>query len=173
MILFDHHAQFITITCLNWLPLLHNDLHKQIIIEAIENRVATKQVTIYAFVIMPNHIHIIWHLHDNIIREDFQRDFLKFTARSLLNFMRMNEDPQIKLLKVKTVDRSYQVWERNSLSIDLYSEKLFLQKMRYIHNNPIQQKWKLADFPENYKYSSAGFYENGNEAFGWLTHFKS
>ena len=172
MIKFDHHAQFITITNLNWLPVLQNDYHKQIIIEALQNRIAREQVTIYAFVIMPNHMHIIWQLHDGIIRQDFQRDFLKFTARSILQFMRMNDDPMIELLKVKAPDRHFQVWERNSLSIDLYTEKVFLQKMYYIHNNPLQQKWKLADLPENYRFSSAKFYETGIDDLLLLTHYR-
>ena len=150
MILFDHHTQFITITNLNWLPILQNDHHKQIILEAFKNRVNRNQVSIYAFVIMPNHMHIIWQLHDGIIRKDFQRDLLKFTARSILQFMRMNEDPLLTRLKVIAPDRQYQIWERNSLSIDIYSEKVLLQKMNYLHNNPLQPKWRLADLPENY-----------------------
>jgi REP element-mobilizing transposase RayT len=172
MILFDHHTQFTTITNLNWLPILQNDYHKQIVLEALKTRVDRNQVTIYAFVIMPNHMHIIWQLHDGIIREDFQRDFLKFTARSILNFMRMNDDKMVDLLKVKAPDRRNQVWERNSLHISLYSEKIFLQKINYVHNNPVHPKWKLADLPENYKYSSARFYETGIDDFGWLTHFR-
>lgn len=172
MILFNHHTQFVTITCLNWVPVLQNSHHKQIIIEALQNRVNRKQVTIYAFVIMPNHMHLIWQLHDDIVREDFQRDLLKFTARSILNFMRMNDDSMIHLLKVISSDRHYQVWERNSLSIDLYSEKIFLQKMNYIHNNPIQPKWKLSDLPENYPFSSAKFYETGVDEFSLLTHYR-
>jgi putative transposase len=172
MIQSDHHTQFITITCLNWLPVLQNDHHKQIIIEALKNRVAKQQVTVYAFVIMPNHMHIIWQLHDNVIREDFQRDFLKFIARSILHFLRMNSDPLVESLKVKAADRHYQVWERNSLRVDLYTEKIFLQKMTYIHNNPIQPKWKLADLPENYRFSSANFYETGIDEFLLLAHYR-
>ena len=41
----------------NWLPVLQNDYHKQIPIEAFQHRVVLKQVSIYAFVIMPNHFH--------------------------------------------------------------------------------------------------------------------
>ena len=89
MILFDHHTQFITITNLNWLPVLQNDYHKQIIIEALQHRVNLNQVSIYAFVIMPNHMHFLWQLHDNINKVVFQRDLLKFTARSILKFMLM------------------------------------------------------------------------------------
>lgn len=173
MILFDHPTQFITITNLNWLQILQNDYHKKIIIEALNTRVNKQEVTIYAFVIMPNHMHLIWQLHDGIIKEDFQRDFLKFTARSILKFMRMHDDPFIQLLKVKATDRHYQVWERNSLSIDLYSESVLIQKINYIHNNPVKPKWRLAELPENYKYSSAAYYETGITEFDWFTHLRS
>jgi hypothetical protein len=44
--------------------------------------------------------------------------------------------------------------------------------MNYVHNNPIQAKWRLADFPENYFYSSARFYETGVDPFGLITHFR-
>lgn len=172
MIQFEHHVQFITITCLNWLAVLQNNHHKQIITDALQNRITRQQVTVYAFVIMPNHLHIIWQLHDGMIREDFQRDFLKFTARAILRFMRLNNDPMIELLKVKASDRYYQVWERNSLSIDIYSEKVLLQKLNYLHNNPVQVKWKLAELPEDYTCSSVSFYETGDDPFGWLKHFR-
>jgi putative transposase len=173
VIRFDHHAQFITITNLNWLRVLENDSHKEIMIEAMRRRVQNVEVTIYGFVIMPNHLHIIWQLHDGIIKKNFQRDFLKFTARSILNFMRMNDDTLLPELLVNDVDRMYQVWERNSLSIDLYTEEVFIQKMEYIHNNPIQPKWKLAMLPEEYHWSSASFYLTGITAFDFLTHFRS
>jgi len=166
MIRFDHHAQFITVTNLNWLPVLQNDYHKQILIEALKHRVSKQEVSIYAFVIMPNHFHAIWQLHDGINKAAFQRDLLKFTARSILKFMLMNDDPLLAQLKVKAADRVQQVWKRNSLSVDLWSEKVFIQKLNYIHNNPVQTKWKLAQLPEQYKYSSALFYEAGIDEFG-------
>ena len=89
---------------------------------------------------MPNHFHAIWQLHDGINKVSFQRDLLKFTARSILKFMLMNDDPLLNSLKVKAADRQQQVWERNSLSIDLWSEKVFIQKLNYIHNNPVSGK---------------------------------
>lgn len=171
MIKFVHHPQFVTITCLNWLPFLRNDVHKEIIIEALQNRIRRNQVRVYAFVIMPNHMHLIWQLHDEIVREDFQRDFLKFTARSLLAFMMMNDDPLFHSTPVIAADRKRQIWERNSLWIDLYTEKVFLQKLKYIHNNPLQGKWRLAELPELYRYSSARFYEEGIDEFQVITHY--
>jgi putative transposase len=172
MLQFQHHVQFFTATNLNWLCCLQNDFHKQIIIEALQHRVNNNQLSVYGFVIMPNHIHCIWQIHDNLTREIFQRDFLKFTARSILKFMLMNDDPLLKELRVKAKDREYQLWERNALSVDLFSEEVLLQKLNYIHSNPIQPKWNLSDTPESYSYSSARFYEIGIDDFNFLTHYK-
>jgi hypothetical protein len=41
-----------------------------------------------------------------------------------------------------------------------------MQKLNYIHNNPLQDKWKLAEAPEKYVYSSALFYATGRDSFG-------
>lgn len=172
MIRFQHYAQFFTATNLNWLQILHNDHHKQILIEALQHRCQLQQVTIYAFVIMPNHFHTIWQIHDGFEKDVFQRDLLKFSARSILKFMRMNDNPLIKQLQVNASDRAFQVWERNSLSIDLFTQNVFQQKLNYIHQNPLQPKWKLAVYPEEYVYSSAKFYEQGIDDFGFLTHYR-
>jgi REP element-mobilizing transposase RayT len=173
MIKFQHHAQFVTITNLNWLPVLQKDFHKQIVLEALQHRVQLQQLSVYAFVIMPNHLHLIWQIHDNMDRHIFQRDLLKFTARAIIKFMKMNEDPLLQKLKVGAADRVYQVWERNSLSVDLFTEQFFYQKLNYLHNNPVQERWKLSSLPEEYFYSSAKFYATGFNDFVFLTHFNS
>ena len=72
---------------------------------------------------------------------------------------------------VEAKDRTYQIWERNSLSIDLWTEKVFVQKLNYIHNNPCKHPWCLVKFPEEYKYSSAKFY-TGIDDFGFLSHYR-
>lgn len=170
----QHPVEFVTVTNLNWLPVLQNDLHKQIVIEALRHRVNTGQLILYAFVLMPNHFHVIWQIPADIPKSVFMRDLLKFTARSILNFMFMNDDPLLTSLQVKTGDRKQQVWERNSLGIDLYTQQVFRQKLDYIHQNPLQLKWNLCNFPEQYHYSSALFYETGGRegGFDMLTHFR-
>jgi len=46
-----------------------------------------------------------------------------------------------------------------------------MQKLDYIHNNPLQEKWQMSDFPENYKYSSARFYLTAEDEFKLLDHY--
>ena len=72
-------------------------------------------------------------------------------------------------LKVNKYDRDYQIWKREPLSIDLITESMFIQKLEYIHHNPVTAG--LCKVPEEYYYSSAKFYLDGTNDFGMLTHF--
>jgi hypothetical protein len=44
-----------------------------------------------------------------------------------------------------------------------------LQQQKHIHYNPVRAG--LCEMPEDYHYSSAGFYYDGSNNFGMLTHF--
>ena len=50
-------------------------------------------------------------------------------------------------------------------------KKVVEQKINYIHGNPIKPKWNLAAEPQDYKYSSAGFYYTGKDEFGFLENY--
>ena len=73
-------------------------------------------------------------------------------------------------LYVGLKDRKFQVWKRNSMSIDLIHEWFFRQKFNYLHENPCQAHWRLAEHEEDYKYSSAKYYTTGEDEFDFLTH---
>ena len=81
------HPHFFTATNLAWKKLLQPDKYKDVIIESMRFLVENMRVIIYGFVIMPNHIHLIWHLRAGKERDDVQRDFLKHTAQEIKNDM--------------------------------------------------------------------------------------
>ncbi len=166
----EYFTQFFTATILEWEPLLQQEKYKNIIIDSLSFLVKDKRVIIYAFIIMNNHVHFIWQIQEGFTKEAVQRDFLKFTAQQIKGDLEKNHPKVMSLFKVNAKDRKYQIWERNSLSIDLFSEKVFIQKLNYIHQNPV--KAGLCKFPEEYYYSSAKFYETGTDDFGFLTHFR-
>ncbi|MCY7362353.1 MAG: hypothetical protein LH629_09865 [Ignavibacteria bacterium] len=47
------------------------------------------------------------------------------------------------------------------------------QKINYIHFNPVHPKWKLAEEPQQYKYSSAKFYYEDKDDFGFLENYRN
>ena len=83
----------------------------------------------------------------------------------------MDHSAVLPHFKVNLKDRKYQFWERNPLSVDLYSRKIVYQKLKYIHSNPLQDKWQLSEKLEDYWFSSYRFYEFGIDYFGFLTHY--
>ncbi|MFM9841178.1 MAG: transposase [Cyclobacteriaceae bacterium] len=171
MIIEKNPVQFFTAVCYNWLHLLKDDSYKQIITDALAVRVRKGHVKVIAFVVMPNHIHLIWRVQNGYQLQDVQRDFLKFTSREIIHKIKAEGgELALESIYVGLKDRKYQVWKRNSMSIDLVHEKFFRQKFDYLHNNPCQAHWKLADHPEDYKFSSAGFYDTGKSDFDFLTH---
>jgi putative transposase len=166
----EHNVQFFTATILEWKTLLTDDAFKDIIINSLLFLKNEKSIVVYAFVLMPNHIHLIWQIQDGYKPNVIQQRFLKFTAQQMKFRLLDTNDTQLENFKVKAKDRQYQFWERNAHVFDLWSPKLIIQKLDYIHNNPLQEKWQLVELAENYKYSSARFYETGVDGFGLLTH---
>lgn len=170
MQIITEHPQFFTATIFYWKKLLMPDKYKNIIIESLRFLVTNNRIILYGFVIMPNHIHIIWQMREGILQSNVQRDFLKFTAQQIKFDLQKHYPKVLEHFKVDVKDRKYQIWENRPLSIDLWSPKVFEQKLNYIHNNPMQEKWNLALLPEQYYYSSAKFYLLGKDDFGFLTH---
>ena len=171
LINFDYHPQFFTATILEWKQLLKDDAFKDIIIDSLRFLKKEGSILVYGFVIMPNHIHLIWQIQDGFKQDKIQLRFLRYTAQQFKFRMIDGNDGLLDHYSVNAKDREYQFWERNSLSVDLWTPEVFIQKLDYIHNNPLQQKWQLADLPENYEYSSARFYETGVDEFDLLTHY--
>lgn len=64
LINFDYHPQFFTATILERKPLLIDDCYKDIIIKSLKFLKNEGSIVIYSFVIMPNHIHLIWQIQD-------------------------------------------------------------------------------------------------------------
>jgi putative transposase len=166
-----NYLAFFTATILNWNHLLKSDKYKDIIIESLKFLVNNKKVVLSAFVIMPNHIHLVWRINKDLNYENIQRDFLKFTAQEILRDLKKYNSSKLKIFYVDAKDRKYQIWERNALSIKIFSDKVAYEKINYIHNNPIQEGWSLCELPEMYKYSSARFYKEEFDEWGMLTHY--
>jgi len=171
LINFDYHPQFFTATILEWKPLLKDDAFKDVIIKSLQFLKNEGSVAIYAFVIMPNHMHMIWQIQDGFKEGNVRMRFLKFTAQQFKFRLTDTNDDSLGEYFVNAKDRAYQFWERNSLSVDLWTPEVFMQKFDYIHNNPLQKRWQLTDLAENYRYSSARFYETGEDEFGLITHY--
>ena len=65
-------------------------------------------------------------------------------------------------------NKRYEFWQPDSLAVPLFTKKVAVQKLRYIHRNPLAGRWQLVKDPCDYKYSSARYYELDEKSFSFL-----
>jgi REP element-mobilizing transposase RayT len=161
--------EFFTATCLNWQPLLREERHKQIVLESLQFLVKKERIWLYGYVLMPNHLHLLWRKQDAWVDKSVQQQFLKFTAQ-MIKFNLINNCPgELNKYLSTQADRAYHFWERRPYKTTMMNRPVLEQKLDYMHDNPV--KAGLCSLAEDYKYSSAGFYLNNMDELNILTHY--
>ena len=115
--------------------------------------VSKKRLELNAFVVMHNHIHLIWQAMNDFTSSAVQASFMKYTAQQIKRSLIKNSPDMLAGFKVNKYDRDFQIWKREPLSIELITESMFIQKFEYIHYNPVSAG--LCNVSEEYYYSSA------------------
>jgi REP element-mobilizing transposase RayT len=113
---------------------------------------------------MSNHIHLLVSAKEGNL-SDILRDFKKFTAKQIIAAIRSNEQESRRewMLRIfqqaeeaNSRNGSYQLWRQDNQPKVCFSPAFTVQKMDYIHNNPVAAG--LVEKPEDYLYSSARAY---------------
>ena len=163
---------FWTDTIKGWNTLLSDDSLKKIIIDQLKWLTDRELISVYAFVIMPNHIHVAWEMLQLNGKEMPHASFNKWTSSQFLKQHRGSNAELLSLFTEVADDRKHRFWQRDPLAILMDSRGKLEQKINYIHLNPLQEKWSLASRAEEYRWSSAKFYEEGWDEFDILTHYR-
>jgi putative transposase len=166
------YTYFYTETIQNFSHLLVDDKLKMVIIQSLQYLVKKELITVYGFVIMPNHIHLLWSIKVMNGKESPAGSFSKFTAHEFKKYLLQTDLAKLATFSTDKIDRKYHFWKRDPLAIQMSSELIFTQRLNYIHNNPLQEKWKLCKNPEEYRWSSAKFYLTGEDEFGILKNYR-
>jgi REP element-mobilizing transposase RayT len=166
-----NEVYFWTDTVKDWKPLLANDAYKTLLINELRSLTDKGMIAVYGFVLMPNHIHLIWELLKMNGKEKPHASFNKYTSHEMVKHLKANQPHQLEKYEVEETDRQYRIWQRDPLAVRMNSKSKCSQKLNYIHKNPLQDHWNLATREEQYPWSSAGFYLTGKDDFGFLTHY--
>ena len=157
---------FITFTCYDWLPLFEITQSYDLIynwLKLINNKY---QVKTLAFVIMPNHVHVLIYLTNfDINLNTLLSNGKRFMAYELVKRL-INNQENILLNKLsgacsekeKAKGQKHKVFEPSFDAKEIYSLEFLNQKLDYIHHNPVSGKWNLAREYTDYIHSSAAFY---------------
>jgi len=86
------------------------------------------------------------------------RDFKHFTSSKIAEQLEKDNERLFlyvfkKAAQGRKKKQNYKIWQDEFHPEAVYSEKWFLQKLQYIHNNPVRKGFVTK--PEDWKYSSA------------------
>lgn len=152
---------FITFTVIEWLDVFVREEYVDILLNTIRHCQREKGLEVYAYCIMPSHVHMIASAGDGSL-SDVLRDLKSHTSKEIVKAISENprESKRELLMErfAKAADKSsrhvqYCFWQPTNHPVELYSDKFFIQKENYIHQNPVETG--LVSRPEHYRLSSA------------------
>ncbi len=150
----DTPCYFITSVTHDRMPIFRTDKLKEIVCNALNEARKSADLLYFAYAIMPDHFHII--TDGKRSPSDTVRYLNGVTAKRILDYLKEKEFTSSLLkLRESVKERGYKhsVWEHHSDKFLLTSEDMFMQKVNYIHNNPVKDG--LVEHSEDYPYSSA------------------
>ena len=161
-------AYFISFATVNWIDVFIRDVYFSIFVESLDHCRKNKGMEIYGYCIMHSHVHLIFRsaLSDP---SGLIRDLKGFTSRKLLKTIEDNPEESRKewmlwmferAAKKNSNVKNRQFWQQNNQPIEIWSLKVFEQKLNYIHNNPVESGFVTN--PVDWKYSSARNYGNND-----------
>jgi putative transposase len=158
-----HTTYFITTTITEFTKLFTSTETVQIFIDNLALYLDKFSIKLHGFVIMPNHVHLLVTTGETGNVSQFVGRLKERAAKDILKWCReTNRDSLLKIfevsaIKYKTGSR-YQVWQERFDGLEITTQEMFDTKLNYIHNNPLQEKWRICNKPEDFQFSSAGYY---------------
>jgi putative transposase len=88
----QHEAYFLTLTVVQWVDLFSRKEYRDIVTDSLNYCIEHKNLELYAWVIMTNHIHLVASCKEPFKLSDFLRDFKKFTSKRFID--KISEIPE-------------------------------------------------------------------------------
>lgn len=150
---------FMTFTVVDWVDVFSRKNYRDIVIDSFRYCQEYKGMRLSSYVIMTNHIHVIMSAENNNL-SDLIRDFKRHTASHILKAINTNRESRrdwmLKRFEFAAMrhkrNSQYQFWRQDNHAIELESHKFIMQKLAYIHENPVRAGF--VDHADDWLYSS-------------------
>ncbi|MCA9073804.1 MAG: transposase [Planctomycetaceae bacterium] len=160
------HAHFLTFSCFRRQPFLSKERSCLWMLDAINRARDTHAFDLWAYVLMPEHVHLlIWPTQETYSISAILKSLKQSVARRALTFVRENA-PEFQ---AKMEDRqpngsvSYRFWQRGGgFDSNLTEPTTIWKTIEYIHANPVRRG--LCVRPTDWRWSSAPAMEHGGRS---------
>ncbi len=160
----ENKPHFLTLTTIEWVDVFTKPEYFQLLIESLKYCQKELGLLVYGYVFMTNHIHKIVQARQGYKLSGIVQSYKSFTTKEIKKLIANDSRKYIKGLIdtsfYKKDENEFQVWQEYNYPEVVATEEFFLEKLNYIHNNPVKKEY--VNNPQDWKYSSAGFYINGD-----------
>ncbi|MDF2191171.1 transposase [Paraflavitalea sp. CAU 1676] len=166
----QHACHYITFNTVDWVDIFVRPVYKYIVVDTLNDFIAVRGLTIHAWCLMSNHLHLLLQAKDGIGLSMIERDFKRITSTAILEAIEM--EPELRRhwmlsrfehssVSLKKLEK-YQVWQScsNPEFLDFRQPMKVRDHLNYVHENPVRDR--IVRLPEEYVFSSAGDY-NGRK----------
>jgi putative transposase len=149
----DSPCYYLTSVAKDRLLVFRTDEIKLITCAPLDEARRSGKFALYAYVIMPDHLHVIT---DSSLSASRTLQFINgITSRRIIGYLKEhNHESSLKKLRHETRPRhySYSLWDHHPDARLLLTEKMLMQRVHYTHQNPMRAD--LVKHPEDYRWSS-------------------
>jgi putative transposase len=171
-----HHLHFITNSCYRRLPLLGSARFRDRFLSILEQTRRKYRFVVVGYVVMPEPIHLLLSEPEVGSPSTVMQVLKQRTAHVLLS-KRKRRDPQQRelfgeeprggpsgrpaftILRLRSGFRQPAQTPANRLNFNVWSDKKRVEKLRYMHDNPVKRG--LVESPEQWRWSSYRHYFYG------------
>ena len=151
---------FVTLTIVGWIDIFTRHAYAELFLESLRYCIRHKGLRVYAFCIMPSHVHLIADVADDKLLAAVLRDLKSYTAKRIYELIETHPQESrrewlLRLLQYhgRPHGQVFKLWQEGNHPIDLLSREWVQQKRDYIHQNPVQAR--MVDEAHHYPFSSA------------------
>lgn len=149
---YAHHARFLTFSCYKRLPLFTSDRIKDAFVQGIRIARDRHEFLLHAWVIMPEHIHLVIRCHKDATVPDVLRTIKTGHAKRVLSRWKKLHAPILP--KITDGSGRLRFWQRGGgYDRNIIHSPELPEKIQYIHANPVRRG--LVSRPEEWAWSSA------------------
>jgi REP element-mobilizing transposase RayT len=149
----DVPALYFTCVAKDRLQVFRTDLIKSITCKALDEARLSGGFAIYAYVIMPDHLHL---LTDSPLKPSKILQYINgIISRRVIDYLKGHgHNSSLRKLQRESGARGYRysLWDHHSNALPIFSEDMFVQKVNYIHQNSLRAE--LVERAEDFRWSS-------------------
>ena len=148
-------AHYLTISCFQERSFLSRDRTRQYVIDALEKARERFHFHLWAYVIMPNHVHLLlFPLEEEYNMGKIETALKLSVLRRALHYLRTHNPDGLRLLETGQHDTPHRFWQQgNGYDVNVESREAAYEIGQYVHNNPVRAG--LCEEPEDWFWSSA------------------